>query len=498
MAAQAVASGSPDPLAESADVVVVGAGLAGLALARRLADHRAGRVVVVESGPDAGRDHYRWVNDSARADELWLDPGADPHFWQPHRPTDAGYRGIAGLRRRLGGRSLYWGGVAVPIEPWALESGEWPSAVVHDLTASWQGGPSLYEVVTDDVRRWAGDTTTASEPPLSFAGREFTEAPLAVRRAPDGPRWRAYSPLDNWPESVELVCDSHAVAVVVREGEVTGLVVERDGERQVISAPRVVLAAGTVENSRLVLQTLHEVDGTAPLRLTGLTDKLAQGFSASFDPADAPPSLHALAKSGRLHLSRADGELRSSVFLQGRVNAHGLLIVDCYCMGEQLSGEAGRVWCEPGPQLPWPTFVAGGLSSVDEQLVRAQRHELNRIHEELCRQARTTDDVLAFEDAFGSADLAERLGAGDTMTAPGLTSTYAFPVGSEQHEAGTLPLGGALLDDHAKVRAVGGLYVTGPATFPRTGAANPALTILALATRLAGELASTGSRPTAR
>ena len=100
---------------------------------------------------------------------------------------------------------------------------------------------------------------------------------------------------------------------------------------------------------------------------------------------------------------------------------------------------------------------------------------------------------LDFEDPFGSLDLAKQLGAGDAMTASGRTSTYSFPIGSEQHEAGTLHLGGALLDERAKERAVGGLYVTGPATFPRTGAANPALTILALSARLAGELASVES-----
>ncbi|MCF3165802.1 GMC family oxidoreductase [Streptomyces violaceoruber] len=476
-------------------MVVVGGGLAGLALARRLADRHPGRVVVVESGPDAGRDHYRWVNDPERADELWLDPAVDPHFWQPYEPSDSGYRGIAGLRRRLGGRSLYWGGVVVPIESWALESGEWPAPVVRDLTTSWQGGSSLYETAAEEVRRWAGGGPTTAEPLLSFAGREFTEAPRAVREFAGEGRWRAYSPLDDWPHSVETLCDSHAVAVVASGGRVTGLLVERAGERQVISAPTIVLAAGTVENSRLVLQTLREIDDASPLQLTGLADKLAQGFAASFDPAAVPPSIRALAESGRLHLSRADGELRSSLFIQGHINPHGLLIVDCYCMGEQRPGDAGRVWCEPGPRLPWPTFVAGGLSSVDEQLVQDQRDALNYIHAELCRVSGTSGDALAFTDPFGSVDLGKRLAAGDAMAFPGLASTYSFPIGSEQHEAGTLPLGGALVDDDAKVRAVDGLYVTGPAVFPRTGAANPALTILALAARLAEQLVASEVPP---
>ncbi|WP_170305167.1 GMC oxidoreductase [Kitasatospora viridis] len=479
----------PGRQAGAADVIVVGAGLAGLEVARRLAAAGgAGRILVVEAGPDAGREHYRWADEPARADARWLDPAADPHLWQPYRRTDAGYGGIAGLRRRLGGRSLYWGGVALPIEPWAL-AGSWPDSVVADLTGSWRGGPPLYESVAAQLRQWAGSPAGAAQPSHPLVGREFAEAPKAVRQADQGGRWRAYSPLDDWPDSVELACDSHAVAVQVEAGRVTGLLVERAGERQLLGAGRVVLAAGTVESSRLVLQALHQVDGSAPVELPGLADKVAQGFMAAFDPAQAPPSVKAFAESGRLFVSRADAELRSSVFLRCYLNEHGLLIVDCYCMGEQLPGRAGRVWCEPGAQLPWPTSVAGGLSPADEQLVLAQRRELRRIHRELCLEAGTGGAEPAFESAFGSPDLAERLGAGAAMTTAGSTATYSFPIGSEQHESGTLPLGGALLDEHARVRAVAGLSVAGPATFPRSGAANPALTILALAARLAADLA---------
>jgi len=71
----------------------------------------------------------------------------------------------------------------------------------------------------------------------------------------------------------------------------------------------------------------------------------------------------------------------------------------------------------------------------------------------------------------------------DPSSAPGAVCTYSFPLGTENHEAGTLPLGSILDDDH-QFRGLAGLYAVGPAVFPRAGAANPALTILALASVL--------------
>jgi hypothetical protein len=53
-------------------------------------------------------------------------------------------------------------------------------------------------------------------------------------------------------------------------------------------------------------------------------------------------------------------------------------------------------------------------------------------------------------------------------------------LGGEDHEGGTLPLG-TVLDDRHRLAGIAGLYVAGPATFPRMGAANPGLTTMALA-----------------
>jgi choline dehydrogenase-like flavoprotein len=57
---------------------------------------------------------------------------------------------------------------------------------------------------------------------------------------------------------------------------------------------------------------------------------------------------------------------------------------------------------------------------------------------------------------------------------------YQNWVGLSDHESGTIALG-EHLDDRFMSRHIPNLYVSGPCTFPRAGAANPSLTILALA-----------------
>lgn len=474
-------------------MVVVGGGLAGLYLARRTAAAHSGTVVVIEAGPDAGRDHLRWEHDQEKADRIWLDPASDPYFRRPYHPTATGFDGISGLRGRLGGRALYWGGVVLPIEPWALERDTWPSEVVADLTMPRNGEPPLYDSVVADLEKWVGGPLSCGRG-FRLGGHRFAEVPRAVLAGEESPRWRAWSPLDDLhdterPGAVSVRCDLQAVAVVTGpDGAARGVLVEHGGERTVIGAGRVVLAAGTVENSRLVLQALPRDDDAGPASLPGLVDKLAQGFVTAFVPTAVPESIRSVAGDGGLFMAPGPAGSRSNQFLRVYTNDHGLLVVDCYLMGEQTRHPSGRVWCEPGPELPWPTFVAGHLGKADRQLIDDQRRELRRMHQLLHAQADMTAVPLAFEERFGSTDLAGLVTAGDTMEVPGQPVTYGFPLGCEQHEAGTLPLGGAVVDEKAQVRAVPGLYVCGPATFPRTGAANPALTVLALAARLAGEL----------
>ena len=449
--------------------------------------------MVVEAGPDAGRQHYRSQFDEPTADSLWLQPENDPHFWRPYTANGVGFTGIAGLRRRLGGRSLYWHGVVMPIEDWALAEG-WPAEVVRDLTVGWAGGPPLFDRVEADLAAWAygsGTTLVTHGDSINLAGYHFQSAPRAVRPAMGGSGWEAYSPLFDLTDDIELLCGGYVREVLQADQAIDGVRVDTPTGTYDIQASRVVLAAGTVENSRLAIQALAMNDLLPAPILSGLVDKIAQGFVATFALDDLPADLRQAALVGRVLVTPTAGPIRSNLFLVASTNRFGIAVIDVYLMGEQHPSASGVVSCKPGSQSPWPVSVRCEPCVGDALVITRQRDELRRVWEVLCAITGTASSELAFAEglgsAFGSADLPSRLQRARRLQLPSAPCTYAFPLGSEQHEAGTLPFG-SILDDQQQFHAIPGLFAVGPCCFPRTGAANPAMTILALSMRLSAFL----------
>lgn len=484
------------PIPADADTVIVGGGFSGLAIADEMARRGAAKVLVVEAGPDAGKLHYRTEFDGDTATAMWLDPERDRYAWRPYQGSGRTFTGISALRRRLGGRSLYWHGIVLPIEPWALNSGQWPCAIVRDLTVEWDGGPPLYTRITQQLGEWAAPASALSSGrTVDIAGYRLAEAPYAVRRNPDNARWRAYSPLERWSGGAELRCEARVEEILMTGGRASGVRVEHGGRRYSIMARNVVLAASTIENSRLAIQLLTAIGRLREARLTGLVDKVSQGFVATFPPDRLPDELREAATKYRVYVGGADLKLRSNLFLNFSVNPRGVAVVDAYLLGEQTSSAYGSVWCEPGAQAPWPTKVACSLCPEDAELVKAQKAELQRIYAWLCSVTGggqpTQHLVFADDEEFGSADLPDLLCRAEALARPQQPYTYAFPLGAELHEASTLPLG-KILGDDLQFIDVPGLYACGPSVFPRTGAANPVLTTLALAVRLGSALSAHG------
>jgi choline dehydrogenase-like flavoprotein len=490
--------GSPsNDLPGEADVVIVGSGMAGLAVAAELGRRDGLDALVLESGPDASHEHTRLVLDEETALRIWLEPDSDPFFWRPYRTSGPGYLGLSGLRRRVGGRSLYWGGVMLPIEAWALRGGEWPEPVVADLVRGWDDGASLYARVSDEVAAWAGEADTRpGENGITFGDYAFTAAPRAVRHADDG-RWMAYTPLSRWKpsadgtggSSVPIFPGCHVLGVKLRAASVIGVQVLRGPDVVEIRAPRVVLAAGTIENSRLALQALADCGALRQPRLRGLVDKIAYGFTATFDPAKVPLVVANAARRGQLYYLPANEKLRSNHFLQLYLNELGTIVLDTWLMGEQVSGEAGQVCCDPAAEWPWRTHVIASLSPADLTLCTLQRTELARLWDHICDALGIGRSPLRFSSEHGSPDLRDRLLAPRGARGQTPAQTYSFPLGAEQHEAGTTPLG-TMLDLTHQFRQVPGLFAAGPSSFARTGAANPSMTILALGMRLAAALSA--------
>lgn len=476
-----------------ADVVVVGSGMAGLAVAAEISRRASLNTIVLESGPDAGREHTRWAWDEETALRKWLEPESDVYFWRPYHASGPHYLGISGYRRRVGGRSLYWGGVLLPIEEWALRGGEWPESVVADLVQQWDGGASLYTRVVDEVAAWAG-SWPEDRAGITLGDYAFSPAPRAVRRAGDG-HWAAYTPLSSWEHlrgggdcgPVPIYPGCHVLGVKLTAGTVCGVQVRRGPDVTEVWAARVVLAAGTIENSRLAVQALMDVGYLRQPRLDGLVDKVVHGFTATFGQAEVPPAVRDAAREGQLFYRPAGEQLRSNHFLHLYLNRSGTVVLDTWLMGEQVRSRAGHVCCVPGTEWPWLTRVVASLDPADVTVCTGQQAELARLWDNISEALRTVGNPLRFNDRYGSPDLRDRLLAPRNARGRTPAQTYSFPLGAEQHEAGTTPLG-PMLDVTHQFRQVPGLFAAGPSSFTRSGAANPSMTILALGKRLGATL----------
>ena len=240
--------GLPGEGALVADVVIVGAGAAGITLALELADSGL-EVVLVEAG---GASY------SARSQEHYRATRVDP---PSHGPAQM-YR-----RRNLGGTTALWGGRCIPfdpidfeVRPWMPHSG-WPIAYddmarhypraldwcdagpAHfDATAGLPGatapladGVAQVELVLDRLERFS--------PPVNFGLRY--RARLAA-----APRLRV---LLNAPVQ-QVLCKAGGTAAA-------GVELRAGAVKLRVAAPRVVLAAGGIETARLLLASDQDCPG---------------------------------------------------------------------------------------------------------------------------------------------------------------------------------------------------------------------------------------------
>lgn len=457
-----------------ADVVVVGAGLSGLECANAIVGAGVADVLVVEAGGPPSED-------GVAARPWWV--SALP----PHYPPPSG-------RPAAGGRSLRWHGVVLRLEEWALADPCWPEPVRSALCHGPQGAAGgLYAQTERDLAAWSGGPLAATPPDSARALARVlgsaADVPQAVR--PDGPDGqRAYTPLDRWhgwldrgsrPGLPRMRTGSRVLEVVTQAGRVTGVRVAdvRTGSVEVIGAGTVVLAAGTLDNTRLVAQ----LEGKRPRSFPGLNDHLVQGFVARL-PAAALGLARPVEAFG---YAPGDPWSRSNTFARIR-SVPGdpeNLLLDVWAMGEQVRSDGNSVSFPGSGEVPWRGVVTPALAGPDQEVLAAQRRRLARLWADV---AGRRGDALGLPDYLTAPFPFDRALARARSGPVGVPVGYSWPLGTVEHESGTLPLGGADVDDGGRLRCVHGGYVVGPATLPRSGAANPSLTTLALARWTAGRL----------
>lgn len=480
-----------------ADVCIVGAGPAGLTLARELAvRHR--RIVLLESGGRAPDPEIQALGEGTTTGDAYDGPGPTRH-------------------RQAGGTAQAWntwfgdevGAKYVPLDAVDLEArvwwplSGWPFDRAH--LEPYYARAHTYCGLERDA--YGGEVWESAERPrLSLApgslttgvyqfgpGRLFTEHHLAeIRRA------RNVLLCLN-ATAVELQRDPGARSVShVRATGVTGRTLR-------VRAPLFVLAAGGIENARLLL-------------LTGLGDESGMvGRCFMEHPRDVscrlvPADPRLIERCGLYDMHRGEGGV-----VMGR-----LTFTDEARRREELA--AMSITLQPLP--PPPRWLAAerlrarllgsrprartGWSRGPDRYRRSPAVELlinleqapdpdNRItlgsdrdRFDLPRAAihwrwRAFDQQhLARIHAVVAAEL-ERHGLGRVEVTAGVP-----PDPNAHHHMGTTrmhrdPRQG-VVDEHARVHGVANLFVAGSSVFPTGGFANPTLTAVALALRLAEHL----------
>jgi choline dehydrogenase-like flavoprotein len=442
-------------------IAVIGGGMAGLELASALASRGTARVEIVERGPVTRKHHVLWDEESHPGDE------------KTRRWTGAGWGPRGGLSERLGGRSLCYHGVLLGIEAQALDA--WPAAWVDRF----EGPQGYYRTIPAELESSFPELRPTTLSAIA-EGHGLQHVPQAVAISGDRTLLTAYTPLT---EVMDLAASGaldivRAAAVRLRpKGDRSWIVdvVAPDGttgERGPFDA--CVLASSAIGNVQLLSRSLdREIE-------TNLTDHLSIGGIVRLPPGRPLNEFrHRKLWAGYLPMP----EVGANVFVREfEPLPGGDRLLDLHAVVEQESSDQGSSTLlarpRPGPDT-YDTSITPTLCEADEaklaQVQRRIRDVAGQFGGEPIRS--TVESRSSIDDARKSIH----------AQASNSVAYYHIPYGEYEHESSTHPIGGKAIEisSDLEVRELPGVFVAGPGAFPRIGAANPALTILAMSRSLA-------------
>lgn len=464
-------------------IAVIGGGLAGLEVAAAAACGGAA-VEVFEAGPRTRTRHVDWDTTTHAGDEK-------VRSW-----TSDGWGAGAGLSVRLGGRSLCYHGVLLGLEPSALAT--WGPVWSGRLT----GAGGRYASVLASLRADFPELAPREwHPQLAALG--LHHVPQAARLDERG-RFEAYSPLARvlklGTEGRIRVTRGRVRAVLPEPG---GCAVEIEGSsgaelRRGFDAS--VLASSAIGNVEILAASLRRDIATT------VTDHFCVGAFVRLPPGPSLTSFrHPMLWSGFL----AEPEIGMNIFFLERPPLPGGdRIVQLSGVVEQQGGRGSysQLTVEVLRTGGVRSHIAANVSEADRALLDAARFRLRKWAERLA--GGTAVEVVRDGPARPSTARDGKRNGGDprwighddaleAVRAIGIAGSFAryeVPYGAFEHEACTHPIGdpGPLqVSADLEVAEAPGVHVAGPGAFPRLGAANPALTIIALS-RWLGERLSGG------
>jgi choline dehydrogenase-like flavoprotein len=458
----------------SIDVLIVGSGPAGMSIALEL-ERRGLSTLVLEAG---GEDY----------DE------ASQAFFAGDIVGPQAFGLDVNRLRYLGGCSNHWGGFSRTLDD-------------YDFRDKLEGVPGAWPIARPDIEPYVKRASEILELAGQRADRPLGDMLKQVHFT--------YSP----PMSFKLKYRSHVKAsrtlhvalntcvtnLVERDGRIVAVeIADPEGRRDVLKASWVVLCAGGVENSRMLLWANVRNEGRVVRDPTTLGryfmehphftvgDALVVG-DTRLDPdrrayAYVAPTERAIRERGILNC----GLRLVSPGYEGTKQ----LLADLACVAPRLGKWAARaidmrLGCGLRIRAAWEQApresnrVRLGTRLDPLGIPRVELHWKYSALEK--HTARTT--AMLFGDWLVSR------GLGRVRLEPWLADDGDFPADDEQvgnhHMGGTRmsddPRTG-IVDRDLRVHGLHNLYVCGSSVFPSAGHANPTLTIVQLALRLAGHL----------
>lgn len=495
---------------------IIGAGPAGLAVAAELC--RAGHnVVLLESGMACG--NLSGVDEAAQELNDGLCVGA-------------AYAGLRTTRHRgVGGTTLLWntavsgdsGAKYLPLEPW-------------DFDGRWEEAPDGWPLSMVELLPWLrqaevalGIASFADEDSLSALNpsqaARFSDGSVEPRVYQIGTRSTLIDPLRTRIEhasNAQLFTQATVVDFVEVVGGVNILVATDGQPPWTVRAKRVVLAAGAVENARLLLVSAsrggwpgdrsawlgrgfmeHPRDRSLTLRPKSTAHYEALAFLDSHSVLFQNSSKTVLGRLGltksvalRENLLNASATLLPTVqplrervreVMERRFGLTGL---------QQFLPPGGHGWSRhPHPMRVFDGFTV--LLNVEQPPRRENAITLSSKHDrfgvplpELSWSWHTNDQtrLQRVRELFAAA--LRRADVGDIGVTPSDS-----PDPNAHHHAGTTRMHNdarhGVVNADGQVHGTRSVFVVGASTFPTAGFANPTLTIVAMALRLANYLQQT-------
>jgi choline dehydrogenase-like flavoprotein len=481
------------------DTCIVGAGPAGLVLACELVDKRCD-VIVLESGGHGPEAEILALNDGDMSGDVYAGLGATRH--RAVGGTAQLWNSTAG--GRVGAKYAPLDAVDFERRPGREESG-WPFTR-DELRPDYERaqricglGPFAYEAAawSDSLHQpWSALGPALASRVYQVGSRDALLSPLHARIS----------------RATNVRLCTHATAVALHGGRaITSVSVATPGGAcWNVRAKRIVLAAGAVENARVLLLRDHSAGDCT-------SEWLGRGFMEH--PRDRSLTLR----------PRANGLYEQSAFYDQWRAADGTwligrLALDQAALGfDDLLNASATLFPRASARrarfrAALPAFAARWLRSEGHGWSRTRAggrlydgfDVLLNVEQSPHRENRVT--LTARPDSLGvplpllhwrwrAEDHArlERVRAlfGRELEAVGAVTIDrdARPDPNAHHHAGTTRMHDdprhGVADSDGRVHATDNLYVAGASTFPTAGFANPMLTIVALSIRLARQLEAT-------